>query len=104
MSINRGSRPLVLALLVGLSAPVAVCADDDPVVQRGVQFLRGHSANEQIGETALAALALIKADGPKGDPLLASLVTKIRARFVSSRYTPQRSGGQDIYEAACVAM
>jgi hypothetical protein len=104
MSIDRGSRPLVLALLVGLSAPVAVCADDDPAVQRGLQFLRGHSQNEQVGEMALAALAMIKAEVPKNDPGLLALIAKIRARFASSRYTPQRTGGHDIYEAACVAM
>ena len=52
----------------------------------------------------MIALALIKADTPKTDPVLAPCIAKIRKRFTSSGYEPQRMGGHDVYEAAVVAM
>ena len=52
----------------------------------------------------MIALALIKADVPKTDPVLGSCVAKILKRFTSSGYDPERKGGHDVYEAAVVAM
>ena len=45
------------------------------------------AANKQVGETAMIALALIKADTPKTDPVLASCIAKIQKRFTSSGYS-----------------
>jgi hypothetical protein len=102
--VRTRRRPLLLSLLVGLCAPVAAQADDNPSVQRGIQFLRSHCRTAQIGETALAALAMIKADVPKTDPDLAACIAKIRMHIVSATYDPQLRGGHDVYEAAVVAM
>ena len=52
----------------------------------------------------MIALALLKADTPKTDPVLASCMAKIQKRFTSSGYAPERTGGHDVYEAAVVAM
>ena len=52
----------------------------------------------------MVALAMIKADIPKTDPVLAACLAKIQRRFTSSGYLPEKTGGQDIYEAAVVAM
>jgi hypothetical protein len=105
MRFARGLiRSRVLLLAVVVLAPVAARAQDEATIQRGLQYLRGHYRNEQIGETALTALAMIKADVPKEDPDLAACIAKIRTRVVSSAYDPQRRGGHDIYEAAVVAM
>lgn len=106
MSLHRGTiRPLVLvALCVAASAPAGVRGDDNPAVLRGVQFLRSRYRNAQIGETALTALAMIKADVPKTDPDLLACIEKLRTRFPSSVYDPQRKGGTDVYEAAVVCL
>ena len=52
----------------------------------------------------MIALALIKADTPKTDPVLSACIATIQKRFTGSGYSPQRTGGHDVYEAAVVAM
>jgi hypothetical protein len=79
-------------------------ADNDPAVDRGLRFLKGHAAGLSTGEMALAALAMIKADVHPSDPTLAACLAGIRKRFDSSGYDADREGGADIYEAAVVAM
>lgn len=79
-------------------------AEQEPAALSGIQYLRGQAASNQVGETAMIALAMIKADTPKTDPVLASCIATIQKRFTSSGYSPQRMGGHDIYEAAVVAM
>ncbi|MFO0909624.1 MAG: hypothetical protein U0794_14920 [Isosphaeraceae bacterium] len=80
-------------------------AQADPTVARGTAYLRSQVRTQsQVGETALIALALLKADAPKTDPDLAACVERIRGCFKSSVYEPQRRGGHDIYEAGVVAM
>ena len=106
--MSRPARQLVLLFLVLLGAvlltgPLAH-GQQEPAVASGIQFLRSRASNQQVGETAMIALALIKADTPKTDPVLASCIATIRKRFTSSGYDPQRRGGHDIYEAAVVAM
>jgi hypothetical protein len=97
---------LVSALLAGLLAALAGAArgQQEQAVLNGIQYLRGRAANQQVGETAMIALALIKADTPKTDPVLSSCIATILKRFTSSGYNPQRRGGHDVYEAAVVAM
>src|SRR4051812_41722069 len=79
-------------------------AQQEQAVLSGIQYLRGRAANLQVGETAMVALALIKADTPKTDPVLSTCLAKIFKRFTSSGYDPERKGGHDVYEAAVVAM
>jgi HEAT repeats len=93
----------ILVLLVGAWAS-EVYAQQEPSVLRGVQFLRGRTAQSKVGETAMIALALIKAEVPPSDPALAGCIQRILTRFSGSLYNPERSGGADIYEAAVVAM
>ncbi|MFO0950918.1 MAG: HEAT repeat domain-containing protein [Isosphaeraceae bacterium] len=95
---------LALTALVSLTAHRAARADNDPAVQRGVQFLRGKVGQSQVGETALIALALLKAEVPPGDASVAACVQKLRSRFQSNGYSAERGGGQEIYEAAVVAL
>jgi hypothetical protein len=79
-------------------------AQDDPAVARGIEFLRAHAGNQQVGESAMIALAMLKAEVPTDDPTVRECVARIRARFSSGGYSPERQGGHDIYEAAVVAM
>jgi hypothetical protein len=58
----------------------------------------------QVGESALIAMAMIKAEVPPTDAALNACLSKVRARFTSSGFSPERSGGPDIFEAAVVAM
>jgi hypothetical protein len=101
-------RRLVLVLGAGagwvLAGTVVARADNDPAVLRGIEFLRGRIGGSQVGETALIALALLKADVPPEDPSVVACINKLRSRFVSSGYSPERGGGQDVYEAAVVAL
>ena len=96
-----------------LLASLGVAASASPVVgqqvaevNRGVRFLRGQVSGSasNVGENALAALALIKAEVPATDPALSAFIQSIDTRFAGSEYTPARSGGADIYEAAVVIM
>ncbi len=107
---RTGSRPLLafLAVLGMISAgrvpAPAQQEQQEPAVLSGIQYLRGRAANQQVGETAMIALALLKADTPPTDRVLASCVATIQKRFTGSGYTPERRGGHDVYEAAVVAM
>jgi hypothetical protein len=97
-------RACVLASCLAMAWPTIVRAQQDPEVIKGVQFLRTKARNLQTGESALVALAMIKAEVPVSDPALAACLAKIRARFSGSQYEPERKGGTEIYEAALVAM
>jgi hypothetical protein len=106
MGWNTGWRNR-LAILVGLawlSGAPAAQAQQEPAVIKGLQFLRSRAGQVQVGESALMALAMIKADLPANDTGLTACMAKVRARFAGSSYTPERGGGADIYEAAVVAM
>ena len=93
-----------LATVALLSGAGQVRADVEPASIRGVQFLNSHAGSQQVGESAMIALALIKAEVPTTDRTVVSLFAKIRSRFNSSGYLPEREGGSEIYEAAAVAM
>lgn len=79
-------------------------AQQDPPVLTGVQYLRMRAANRPTGETAMIALALLKAEVPHNDPVLEGCVAKIKARFNGSVYAPELSVGAGTYEAAASAM
>ena len=75
-----------------------------PCSHRGVQFLRGRADGLDTGESALAALAMLKAEVPATDPALAACLAKVHKRFTSQGYKPDAATGTDIYEAGVVAM
>ena len=105
MSFDRrvtGSLAIAVFAVVANTTPAR--ADNDPAVQRAIQFLQGKAGTQRIGETAIAALALIKAEVPPNDPGLSKLIARLRSRITSEGYWPDRTGGHDIYEAACVAL
>lgn len=94
-----------LAIILAVTATTGVRAENDPAVLRGLTFLESKASSQGVGEAAMVALALIKSDVQPGNPALTTCVKKIRATFKSSNtYTPERQGGQDIYEAAVIAM
>jgi hypothetical protein len=104
MSRSGGLRSSFGLALILILAGVNARAGNDPAVMRGVQFLRSVAGSAQVGETALVALALIKADVPPDDPAVVTCLNKLRARFNTGAYLPERGGGPDIYEAGVVAM
>ena len=80
---------------------VPALAQQEAAVQGGVQYLRARAGNQQVGESAMIALAMLKAEVPAGDPALAGCLNKVRARFTEQRVTsPSVRNGQGAYEAA----
>lgn len=85
-----------------------------PAVNRAIDYLKGHipgagggpgsGYNNVAGETALAVLAMVKAEVPHDDPALAAAVRVLDNRFNGSAYRPERTGGTDIYEAGVIIM
>lgn len=73
-------------------------------IMRGVAALKQMSRNAQVGESALAALALNKANVPATDPDLQALVARVLGQFTQEGYYPEKRNGHDIYEAGCIAM
>lgn len=71
-------------------------------VANGVAYLR--RSGGQTGETALAALAMVKAGVPATDADLVRHVSKVMQRFESQLYQPERDSGPAIYEAGVTAM
>ncbi len=69
----------------------------------GVQYLRSH-ATRSTGESAMIALALLKAEVPHNDPVIQACIAKVLARFEATSYTPEMMPGQGTYEAAASAM
>ena len=84
--------------------PRAAVADQDRAVLAGVQFLKGHYAGRGTGETAMIALALLKAEVPPAAPILEACIANLRTRFSSSSYEPQMGPGPGTYEAGVTAM
>ena len=79
-------------------------AQQEPAVLSGVQYLKGHHNGRMVGEMAMIALGLLKAEVPHSDPALQACVSAIRARFDGSAYQPQMPSGQATYEAAVSIM
>ncbi|MBX6313021.1 MAG: HEAT repeat domain-containing protein [Isosphaeraceae bacterium] len=95
--------PVLLVATTAFAAPPQPRAEA-PAIARGVQYLKAHTEQGQAGEAALVLLALIKADVPASDPAVVATLGTIRKRFRGGTYTPERSGGLEIYEAAVIAM
>ena len=87
-----------------LAASGLAFAQQDPPVLSAVQFLKGRAGNRQVGEMAMIALGLIKAEVPHSDPALQTCLASIRSRFTGSEYAPQMQPGPATYEAAVSIM
>lgn len=104
IDLRRMASAIALSLIVWTTAATPTAhAQIDPIVARGVQYLKS-TAGGGAGETALAALAMIKADVPASDPALSRALSTVLNRFSQSGYTPERSGGPETYEAAVIIM
>ena len=103
MTVHR-MRFLVATLALATLVDVTEVRAADPAIERGVQFLRPRAGNQQVGEAALIALALIKADATASDPTVTACMAKIRERFAGGSYSPERTGGFEVYEAGVIAM
>jgi hypothetical protein len=95
---------IVPGLALALSRPPSAPAQQEQAVLSGVQYLRTRAGQQQAGEAAMIALALLKADVPKTDPTVAALVAQLQKQFTGSGYQSLRRGGHDIYESSVVAM
>ncbi len=93
----------VACLLLG-QADRPVSAQQDSGVLSGVRFLKSRATSLGAGESAMMALAMIKAEVPASDPSLAACLAKVRSRFSSSEYAPERTNGQGAYEAGATGM
>ncbi len=94
----------MLAVGVGLSHSTDARADNDPILARAVQYLRANCRGLPPGDSALVALALIKADVRKDDEALQACVASVMSHFSSSGYTPVHSIGMETYEIGVVAV
>lgn len=107
---RRGAAALavVLALLSShLLRPTPVRAQAGPeagAVQRGVAYLRGQAGSLKVGEAALAALAMHKAEVPETDPAFRTCLNLVLSRFGPEGYNPELQGGHEVYEVGVVCM
>jgi len=102
----RTSLPPILLTLVALAGgpPEARAQLNDPIVARGVEFLKSNVSGGAAGESALAALAMLKAEVPPDDPALGRALAGVFALFEASAYRPQKGSGGDIYEASVIIL
>ena len=93
-------------VLAGFSAPDRARAQEvTGAVARGVQYLRSAAPRQtQIGQTALATLALAKMGLDADNPTMRGLVARVRAVAAGGQYRNQKTGGFDNYEVAVVIM
>ena len=96
--------PTILAAGFVVSTPCWALAQQEPAVLSGVAFLRSSYKKQPVGESAMTALALIKAEVPAGDPDLQACVARIHSRLTTGSYEPEQTSGHGIYEAAVSAM
>jgi hypothetical protein len=92
---------LIMALLASYGVS-EVMGQSDPIVARGVQFLKASSGGGGAGEAALAAMAMFKAEVPTTDPALARAIGVVLNR--SSAFGPDRFGAADNYEPSVIIM
>jgi hypothetical protein len=59
---HLSGRWIGFATILGAIGSSPASGQQDPAVVSGVQFLKGHYAGQQAGESAMIALALLKAD------------------------------------------
>jgi hypothetical protein len=104
---GRGASCMGIAGCLGVVlflSPGMATAQQEPAVQRGVQYLRTRAGTKKTGESAMMALALLKAEVPAADPAVQACVAQIKARFEGTSYKPEMGQGPGTYEAAVSAM
>lgn len=98
----------LILLLAFCFGPIRPCLAgvEQPGVGRGIEYLKAQAmAGLAPGEAALAGLAMVKAELPVTDPALLACLGRVGSTFAGgTAYTPARSGGPDIYEAACICL
>jgi len=95
---------LLFGTAIAATVPGGASGQQEPAVLSGVQYLQHHYSGKPAGESAMIALALLKAEVPSTDPALQACVAKVKARFASSAYQPELGPGTGTYEAAATAM
>lgn len=95
------SRLLCAAAVVGLGVvPVrAKAATDGQIqasIQRAVAFLQQEVNGRRAGHDSLAAYALLKAERPATDPVVAAVLKQIQAKVDDENYRPR---SHHVYEA-----
>jgi hypothetical protein len=82
----------------------AALGQQEQAVNLGVQYLRKETRRPP-GESAMIALALMKAEVPHNDPQIQDCLATILARFGSGGgYSPQMGDGAGTYEAGAAIM
>jgi hypothetical protein len=85
---------LGIAGIMGASSPLSAATprEVDAAIQKGVQYLKqdvgrgGRGGERELGETALAGLALLECGVPRDDPALKGVTARIReAAFAETR-------------------
>src|SRR3954470_8193652 len=87
------ARPLPFLAMMVLALPSIAVGQADPIVARGVQYLKAAGGGGGAGEAALAGFALVKADVPASDPSIARALGLVLPRFSTSAYAPQSGTG-----------
>ncbi len=88
-ALGVGYRIILSVIFVAPMAGRAL-AQQDPAVLAGVPYLRGHFKSQPTGQSAMIALALIKAEVPANDPDLQMCIERIRAGSVPALTSPRR--------------
>ncbi len=96
--------PFALGVGCAWLAPGPVCAQQEPAVNLGVQYLKAH-ASRTPGEAAMIALGLMKAEVPHDDPVVQRCLGFVRGCFdASGKYAPAMGPGPGTYEAGVSIM
>jgi hypothetical protein len=104
-------RALKPGQLVGYAGLLAIAffsttarAQQEQAVNLGVQYLKT-SSNPAPGQSAMVALALMKAEVPHNDRTVQACMSRLRARFdTDGSYSPSMGHGSGTYEAAATLM
>jgi hypothetical protein len=100
-----GALPRLVWIVAGLlAASGTAVAQQVPAVNKALDYLRNAARGNSTGETALATLALIKAEVPLNDPGIVAGLKTIESRFQASSYVPERTSGTDVYTAAVIIL
>ena len=73
-------------------------------MQRGVQYLRGSAGNKNTGESAMVALAFLKAEVPATDPWRSGVRRENQSTVRGHQLQARAAPGPGTYEAAATAM
>ena len=103
-AIAPGWITMTAGMFVLAFSPAAGFAQQEPAVLSGVQYLRQH-VSSRVGESAMIALGLMKAEVPHADAAVQSCLARVRSRIDSGgAYSPEMGDGAGTYEAAASIM